>query len=148
MKSINIEAAPDNLMQVQDFIETELLKAGCPPKVMMQIAIAVEEIYINIARYAYCPATGEAIICCDTDHDPTQVTIQFLDHGKPFDPLSKSDMDMDIPAKEREIGGLGILMTKKLMDGVEYRYENGKNILTLKKEWNNNNYRSERGNTI
>lgn len=135
MKSINIEAALDNLRQVQDFIEEELLKAGCPPKVMMQIAIAVEEIYINIARYAYDSATGDAVICCDVEHDPAQVTIQFLDHGKPFDPLAKSDADIDIPAKEREIGGLGILMTKKLMDGIEYRYENGKNILTLKKEW-------------
>lgn len=135
MKSINIEAAPDNLSQVQDFIEGELSKAGCPPKVMMQIAVAVEEIYINIARYAYCPATGEAVICCDTNHDPTQVTIQFLDHGKPFDPLSRSDADITVPAMEREIGGLGILMTKKLMDGVEYQYKDGKNILTLKKEW-------------
>ena len=62
-----------------------------------------------------------------------QVTIQFVDWGKPFNPLEKQDADITLSAEERGIGGLGILMVKKSMDAVDYRYENGENILTLTK---------------
>ena len=133
MKEITLPATLENLASVQSFIEEELEAADCPVKAMMQISIAVEEIYVNIARYAYNPEVGEATVRCAVGDDPLQVTIQFLDSGRPFDPLAKADADTSLSAEERDIGGLGILMVKKSMDDVRYRYENGCNILTLKK---------------
>ena len=102
-------------------------------KTMLQVSVAVEEIYVNIAHYAYHPEIGEATIRCAVGGDPLQVTIQFLDSGKPFDPLAKPDADITLSAEERQIGGLGILMVKKTMDDVVYEYKDGCNVLTLKK---------------
>ena len=84
-------------------------------KVMMQIEIAVEEIYVNIVHYAYNPEIGKATIRCEVTDDPMQVIIQFLDSGVPFDPLAKEDADITLSAEERQIGGLGIIT---VMSGV------------------------------
>lgn len=134
MKEITLAATLENLTSVQEFIEGELESCDCPMKAAMQISVAVEEIYVNIAHYAYHPTVGEATVRCAVDGDPLQVTIQFLDSGKPFDPLAKPDADITLSAEEREIGGLGILMVKKSMDDVQYQYKDGCNILTLKKQ--------------
>lgn len=134
MKEITVAADIDNLARVQGFVEGELAVRGCPRKAVMQISVAVEEIYVNIAHYAYHPAAGEVTVRCAVDGGPLQVTIQFLDSGKPFDPLKKPDADITLSAEEREIGGLGILMVKKSMDEVQYEYKDGCNILTLKKQ--------------
>ena len=133
MKEITVPATLENLTFVQAFIEEKLESCSCPMKAAMQISVAVEEIYVNIAHYAYHPAVGEATVRCAVGGAPLQVTIQFLDSGKPFDPLAKPDADITLSAEEREIGGLGILMVKKSMDDVQYEYKNGCNILTLKK---------------
>ena len=134
MKEITLAATLENLPSVQAFIEGELESCGCPMRAMMQISVAVEEIYVNIAHYAYHPSVGEATVRCAVGGEPLQVTIQFLDSGKPFDPLKKRDADITLSAEEREIGGLGILMVKKSMDDVQYQYKDGCNILTLKKQ--------------
>ena len=127
-------ASQDQLGPVQDFIAEELERCDCPPRVKFQIDVAVEEIFINIAHYAYQPEQGgTATIRCSVGGDPLQVVIQFLDSGKPFDPLAKKDADTTLSAEERGIGGLGILMVKKSMDAVDYTYSEGKNILTIKK---------------
>ena len=102
-------------------------------KVMMQIEIAVEEIYVNIVHYAYNPEIGKATIRCEVTDNPMQVIIQFMDSGVPFDPLAKEDADITLSAEEREIGGLGIFMVKKSMDEVSYEYKEGKNVLTIRK---------------
>ena len=133
MKELTVPATLEQLETVQAFIEGELEQHGCPMKTMLQVSVAVEEIYVNIARYAYHPELGEATIRCAVGGDPLQVTIQFLDSGKPFDPLAKPDADITLSAEERQIGGLGILMVKKTMDDVLYEYKDGCNILTLKK---------------
>ena len=133
MKELTVSATLEKLEEVQAFIAGELEEYGCPMKAAMQISIAVEEIYVNIAHYAYHPEVGEATVRCCVGGDPLQVTIQFLDSGKPFDPLSKPDTDVSLSAEERKIGGLGILMVKKSMDDVTYEYRGGFNILTLKK---------------
>ena len=103
-------------------------------KAQMQIAIAVEEIYVNIARYAYHPEVGEATIRCEVGGEPLQVVIQFMDGGKPYNPLEKDDPDTTLGVEEREIGGLGIFMVKKSMDDISYTYADGKNILTIRKK--------------
>jgi len=134
MKEITVEATLENLTTVQNFIESELKSCGCPLKALMQISVAVEEIYVNIAHYAYNPNIGKATVRCTVEDEPLRATIRFLDNGVPFDPLAKPDADTTLPASERPIGGLGILMVKKTMDNVNYSYENGANILTIQKK--------------
>ena len=136
MKSILVPAVTDQLEAVQSFVEEELETRDCAPKAMIQINIAVEEIFVNIASYAYRPEVGEAEVCVEVCEDPLRVIIQFLDRGRPFDPLAKEDADTSPEALERREGGLGILIVKKSMDAVSYSYENGKNILTIEKNLN------------
>lgn len=134
MNELTVPATLENLEKIQSFIERELDDNGCPMKVIIQVSVAVEEIYVNIAHYAYNPEVGDATIRCSVGGDPLQITIQFLDRGKPFNPLVKEDADTTLSAEERDIGGLGILMVKKSMDQVEYEYRDGKNILTIQKK--------------
>lgn len=134
MKRLEIEARRENLSQVLAFVDEQLEQADCPMRSQMQIDIAVEEIFINIASYAYNPNVGAATILTEVEQDPLMVTLTFMDSGVPYDPLAKADPDVSLSAEERQIGGLGIFMVKKSMDEVRYRYENGQNILTLKKK--------------
>lgn len=131
---LEIEALSSNLPEVQAFVEEKLEAAGFPMKEQMQIGVAVEEIFINVASYAYAPETGKAKLRVEISDSPTEVTVTFSDSGVPYDPLAKEDPDVTLSADEREIGGLGIFMTKKLMDDMSYEYKDGKNILTLKKK--------------
>ena len=133
MKEMTLPAKTENLQAVIDFVTSELDSSACPLKARMQIELAVEEIFVNIANYAYRPEVGEATVRCAVDKEPLQVVIQFLDQGKPYNPLAKKDADISLPFEEREIGGLGILLVKKSMDSIDYEYRDGKNILTIKK---------------
>ncbi|MBP5363486.1 MAG: ATP-binding protein [Ruminococcus sp.] len=133
MKELELEALTDNLSKVQAFVDEQLEEAGCPIKIQIQIDIAVEEIFINIAHYAYSTETGKATVRIEILPDPPSVDITFIDKGIPYDPLAKSDPDVTLSAEERKIGGLGIFMVKKSMDDVKYQYLDGHNILTLKK---------------
>ena len=130
---LEVEASAENLTEVQTFVDERLERTDCPPKTQMQIAVAVEEIFINIASYAYAPDKGKATVRVEVSEDPVTVTITFVDHGIPYDPLAKEDPDISLPAEQRNAGGLGIFMTKKIMDNVNYVYKDGQNILTLKK---------------
>jgi len=132
MTELTIPAAVENLEQVLAFVDGQL--ANCPPDVLLQIDIAVEEIYVNIAHYAYPSGRGEATIRCAVSRtSPPEATIELVDGGIPYDPLSRKDPDITLDAEERQIGGLGIFMVKDMMDQVTYRREGGKNILTMKK---------------
>ena len=130
---LEIDALTENLAQVQAFVDEHLEAAGCPFKVQMQVGIAVEEIFINIASYAYAPGTGKATIRVEVLKDPSLVNITFIDRGIPYDPLAKQDPDITLPADERDIGGLGIFMAKEIMDDEHYEYKDGQNIFTLTK---------------
>ncbi len=132
---LNVEATVENLTPVMAFLEEHLEEAGCPLKTQMQITVAAEEIYVNIAHYAYAPGTGEAAVRLEITDDPAAASITFIDCGVPFDPLKKPDPDVSLSAEEREIGGLGIYMTKKTMDKVQYEYADGKNVLTMMKRF-------------
>ncbi len=133
---INVPATDAELQHVSEFISGHLEAAGCSMKASMQIDVAVEEIFVNIAHYAYSPNTGDAHISIEIDGEPKMAEIEFRDNGMQFDPLAKPDPDITLSAEERGIGGLGIYMVKKSMDEVAYRYENGQNILTIKKSLN------------
>ena len=132
---LTVEATVENLPQVMAFLEQHLEEADCPLKAQMQITVAAEEIYVNIAHYAYAPGTGEATVRLEITDDPAAATITFIDRGIPFDPLAKPDPDVSLSAEERGIGGLGIYMVKKSMDDVRYAYRDGQNVLTLTKNF-------------
>jgi len=134
MEAITVPAESAALETVNAFIQEKLESINCPKRAKMQMMLAVEEIFVNISSYAYHPEVGQAEVGVDIDGDPPTVTIRFLDQGRPFNPLEKPDADITLSAQEREIGGLGILLVKKIMDQVDYAYENGKNILIIKKE--------------
>ena len=104
-------------------------------KVQLLVEMAVEEIFVNIANYAYPDRTGQARIRTELLQDPRRIQITFTDSGIPFDPLKKPDPDISLSLDEKPIGGLGIFMVKKEMDDVQYRYEDGKNILTFMKQF-------------
>ena len=135
MSAINltIEANTDNLDKVLSFVDQRLEELDCSMKVQMQIDLAVEEIFANIANYAYKPNKGKATLLVEVQKEPLSVSITFMDHGTPYDPLAKEDPDITLSAEDRPIGGLGIFITKQTMDDVVYEYKDGQNILTLKK---------------
>ena len=132
-KEIVVPAQIEKLQEVLSFLEQALCEADCSLKKQMQVAVAAEEIFVNIASYAYQQENGTATVGIEISDDPPAATITFADRGIPFDPLEKDDPDVTLSAEEREIGGLGIYMTKKVMDDVSYAYKDGQNILTLKK---------------
>lgn len=133
MKQIRIPAKIENLEEVLDFVNTQLEQLDCPMKIQTQLDIAVEEIFVNIAHYAYPENDGEAYILLEFTEEPISVRITFIDNGKPYDPLAREDPDVTLSAEERQIGGLGIYMVKKSMDAVNYEYKNGQNILTIQR---------------
>ena len=133
MNELTTEARIENLQQVLSFVDGCLEQAACPMKIQMQIDVAVEELYVNIASYAYAPEEGPVTIRVETGADASRVSVTFIDRGVPYDPLKKPDPDVTLSAEERQIGGLGIYMVKKSMDGMEYAYQNGQNILTIHK---------------
>lgn len=133
MKELTIAAEIENISAVTEFVDAELEECGCPLKTQMQIDIAIDELFGNIARYAYDPGTGEATVRVDVKENPAAVEITFIDGGVPYDPLKKADPDVTLSADEREIGGLGIFMVKKSMDNIAYEYRDGKNILSITK---------------
>ena len=134
MENLTVNAVVDNLDEVTGFVLKRLDNYGCSKKTLMQIRLAVEEIFVNIASYAYDPSVGPAEVRCEVMQDPLRVVIQFLDGGRPCDPLAKEDADTSADALFSRDGGLGILLVKETMDGVSYSYENGKNILTIEKK--------------
>lgn len=137
MKEMDIEAKVENLDDVLAFVDEQLQEYDCSMKLQMQIDIAVEEIFVNIAHYAYNPEVGPATIRVEIENEPLCVVLTFIDGGVPYDPLSKEDPDVVQKAQKSQIGGLGIFMVKKSMDDIAYEYREGHNILTLKKHLGN-----------
>lgn len=131
MKELTLEAKVANLQQVLDFVDENLTSMRCPMKILMQIDVAVEEIFVNVASYAYAPDTGSVTIRMDLQEKPRAVVITFIDSGIPYNPLAKEDPDVSLSAEERSIGGLGIFMVKKTMDKMEYEYTDKQNVLTM-----------------
>lgn len=133
MKNLTIKASDENMQTVNDFIHS-MLPSGCDDMLINQIDLAVEEIFVNIAHYS---GSKEAEITCGyhIGGDGSGVlTMIFKDSGKPFNPLAKPDPDLTLSAEDRKIGGLGIFLTKKFMDSVDYEFVDKKNCLTIKKK--------------
>jgi anti-sigma regulatory factor (Ser/Thr protein kinase) len=133
MKELTINAAVENIETVTAFVDEQLEALGCPLKAQTQIDIAIDELFSNIAHYAYNPEVGPATVRVEVTQDPLAVVVTFIDNGKQYDPLAKEDPDVTLSAEERDIGGLGIYIVKKSMDDISYEYKDGQNILRIKK---------------
>jgi anti-sigma regulatory factor (Ser/Thr protein kinase) len=133
MNKIVVPAKIENLQKVLNFINQELESVEYNKTLLLQLELSIEEAYVNIVNYAYELEDGDVLISCSIDKNPTKVTIQFIDSGIPYNPLDNEDPDTLSKIEDKEIGGLGIFLIKKNVDFVEYEYQGGKNILTLKK---------------
>ncbi len=134
MHELTIPATVENIEKVTAFVNGKLEEIGCPVKAQMQIDIAIDELFGNIAHYAYHPKTGPATVRVEVTEAPISVIITFIDRGVPYDPLKKNDPDTTLSAEERAIGGLGIFLVKKTMDEISYEYRDGQNILRIRKD--------------
>lgn len=134
MKELTITAEVSNLETVTGFVEEQLEALECPMKAQIQINIAIDEIFGNIAQYAYAPEIGNVTVRVESEDEPKMVRLTFIDSGVPYNPLSVEEPDTTLSADQRPIGGLGIFMVKKSMDEMVYEYKDGKNILTIKKQ--------------
>lgn len=135
MKELKIAADTGRMQEVFDFINGELEGTACSDELKMQIQLVVEEIFVNIASYAYEDGNGTATVQCELNDAKDSVTLTFIDSGVRYDPLSHEDPDITLSAMERRIGGLGIFLVKKLMDEVSYEYKDEKNVLTMVKRF-------------
>ncbi len=132
MQEMTLDAIVVNLDKVLGFLDGQLEAVSCPLKVQTQLDIALEELFVNIASYAYPGTIGQATIRISVTE--TEAVITLVDQGIPYDPLKKKDPDVTLSAEERQIGGLGIYMVKKSMDEISYEYKDGRNILTFMKK--------------
>ena len=134
MTNRTFPAKIEALSDVLGFVDLMLEKYECPMKIQTGVCVAIEEVFVNVARYAYKDGEGDAELTIGFNDESRTVTFIIKDKGVPFDPLQKPDPDITLSADERDIGGLGIFITKKTMDTVTYAYENGENILTMTKK--------------
>ncbi|MBQ8507391.1 MAG: ATP-binding protein [Clostridia bacterium] len=134
MKELNIAATVENIPVVTAFVDEQLEALDCPAKAQLQINIAIDELFGNIAQYAYSPETGNATVRVEVIEEPLSVVITFIDGGVPYDPLQAAAPDTGLSAEERVPGGLGIYIVKKSMDEISYEYKDGKNILSIIKK--------------
>ena len=134
MTSKIFPAKTDALDDVIGFVEQSLEEFECSMKNSMAICVAIEEVFVNVAHYAYGEGEGDVNFDISFNSESREVSFVMKDKGIPFDPLQKADPDITLSAEERTIGGLGIFITKKTMDKVTYAYENGENVLTMIKK--------------
>ena len=130
---LNVPAEVAKLPEVLAFVDGLLEDNGCPMKAQMQIDVTLEELFVNIAHYAYPDSTGEAEIRAAVTTEYAEITL--IDSGIPYDPLKKPDPDVTLSAEERQVGGLGSFMSKKLIDAMTYAYIDGRNTLTFRKDF-------------
>lgn len=132
MEQLEVKAKMENYKMCVAFIEEQLDKADFDNKTKMKIITASEEIIVNVMTYAYSGGEGDLVIVFDDGVDSIRIT--FSDNGKPFNPFDEPEKDISLSAEERNIGGMGILMIKNLMDDVRYEYKDNQNVLTIMKK--------------
>lgn len=135
MKELAIGAKIENLTKVIEFLNKELGSISCDEKIKAKIDIAVDEIFSNIANYAYNADGGSVTVKFNKLDGKKEIEIIFIDEGEPYNPLKKEDPNVKLSLEDRKVGGLGIFIAKKSMDEVLYEYKDNKNILTLRKKF-------------
>ena len=136
IKELKVDARVEELDAVLAFIDAELESLNCPANIQAKLDLAVEEVFVNIASYAYKDVTGSAVIKFAGLEDGSGAVITFIDEGMKYNPLERPDPDVTLPAEERGIGGLGVFLVKKIADEVSYDYIGNKNILKIVKRFN------------
>lgn len=134
-RELTMDAVIENVTPLTEAVDGMLESMDCPMKVQAQIDIAIDEVFSNIANYAYAPDVGRAVIRIETCREPASITLIFRDWGMRYNPLEKKDPDVTLGLEERQIGGLGIFMVKKSMNRMFYRRRGRQNVLTLIKEF-------------
>ncbi len=134
-KELTMDASIESIPPLTETVDAMLEAMDCPMRVQAQIDIAIDEVFSNIANYAYAPDTGSALVRIETCRDPASITLTFKDRGVAYNPLEKKDPDVTLELEEREIGGLGIFMVKKSMDKMFYRRRGRQNVLTVFKQF-------------
>ena len=135
MKEVSLKSTLENVEVLTGIIDSELESVGCPTKAIMQVDVAIDEIFSNIVNYGYDCENEEIVIKYDVDPKDKSISITFVDSGKRYNPLDKDDPNISEDAETRKIGGLGIYIVKKTMDNMVYKYENNKNYLTIIKKF-------------
>lgn len=133
MKEIRVRAKAENLNQVYTFMNEQLSSVCLDSSKRAELDMVVEEIFINIVSYAYESEPGDVTVQMEILTQPDRIWMSFIDDGTPYNPLDRKDPDITLSAEERQVGGLGIYLVKKIMDKVEYQYIEKRNILTIER---------------
>ena len=135
--SMKVPASLDHLDAVLDFVHEELEKRGCPVATQAKIDIALEELFVNVCNYAYSDQDepGDVQVDYVDDDDINAISVRLIDQGVAFDPLVRADPTRPESIEDTNVGGLGIFMTKKLMDDITYLRDRGSNIVAFRKSW-------------
>ena len=133
MRELTTEAVTENLQSVMDFVNDSLSDKGCSAKTLYQMELVLEEIFINIASYAYEGDERPVVLSIDFEEDPLAAIVTFKDKGAPYNPLNRDDPNLALKLENREIGGLGIFLVKKNVDAIWYEHVNGENVLSFRK---------------
>jgi len=131
VKEIVVDSKFENVRTLTDFVESSLEPLHPSPKAIMQIGVAIDELFSNVVRYS---GSSNMKLILNVNEDVLTAKLTFIDEGVEYDPLKKTDPDVSLSAEDREIGGLGIFLVKKIMDGVEYKRDGEKNVLTVVKK--------------
>ena len=131
VKEIVVDSKFENVRTLTDFVESSLELLNPSPKAIMQIGVAIDELFSNVVRYS---GSSNMKLILNVNEDVLSAKLTFIDEGVEYDPLKKTDPDVSLSAEDREIGGLGIFLVKKIMDGVEYKRDGQKNVLTVVKK--------------
>ncbi|MDE6712655.1 MAG: ATP-binding protein [Lachnospiraceae bacterium] len=131
--AITVDAVMENLEKVLSFVRKKLNETEGDMLSCITLEVVVEELYTNIASYAYGKHTGIVTVKCSAKQEPLEWIVTFMDHGIPYNPLEHKEPDIKAPLEERKIGGNGILMAKKMMNDMQYEFKDGMNILTISK---------------
>ena len=132
--TITLDALPENFASAQEQIRNFLDSFPCSMRTLLELDMIVEEVFINIANYAYGKLTGKAWIDLSLDKDSHSLVMTFRDKGTPYNPLEKETPDISSPAEMRSIGGLGIFLVQEYADSLSYQYADGENRLTIRKK--------------
>lgn len=133
MKELHVNSNVENIPTVKNFVCSELERLGCTERLVMQMKMAVDELFANISFYAYDSESGPVTVLFDYEEESSTVILTFIDEGKPYNPLEAEEPDVELEGELRPIGGLGIFLVRNLMDDMLYEYKDRQNILTLKK---------------
>lgn len=130
-KEITVDSKIENVETLTAFVEDALAPYHPPMKAMTQIDVAVDELFSNVVHYS---GAAKMTLVLEVKEDVLSASLTFIDDGVEYDPLAKKDPDVTLSAEEREVGGLGIFLVKKTMDGIIYKREGNKNILRIEKK--------------